>query len=431
MPFDARAARALQPGAHLTYSEAPGLRLVASATRRTWVYRYKSGTLMKQVKLGEWPAMTWGDALAAWGEQRATKAAGADPGAAKRADRAKVAEAAQAAKRAREAEAFTVRKLCDSYLVSLKLSRKAKGRTEVGRLFDTMLAPIAELAPAAVTRSVAFDLIMAYSATPVVAKALRAELGGAWDHGYDSGRLSDDVPNWWRQILRGKLRTKGRLVAGEVVNQKRVLDEKEIGALINWLPNYPRNTQDALVLYLWTMCRGAEIVSMHADEIRQEGAVLWWQLPKAKTKNANVAVATDLRVPLVGRAKDVVKRRLAASPGGYLFANGRKGTRLPHIDQRAVGVAVWYQMPYSQTRPEAPRARCPITLWAPHDLRRSSRTLVASMGCQNDVGEALLGHVQPGIVGVYNLYSYDAERLAWLEKLSDKLEALAAAAVTV
>ena len=106
-------------------------------------------------------------------------------------------------------------------------------------------------------------------------------------------------------------------------------------------------------------------------------------------------------------------------------------SKFPHIEQKAVGLAVWYQMPYSKTKSVSERPRCPITLWAPHDLRRSSRTLVASMGCPNDVGEALLGHVQPGIVGVYNLFSYDAERVAWLEKLSDKLESLAAAAVTV
>lgn len=37
--FDARRAKALEPGAHMIIEEAPGLRLVATATRKTWTYR--------------------------------------------------------------------------------------------------------------------------------------------------------------------------------------------------------------------------------------------------------------------------------------------------------------------------------------------------------------------------------------------------------
>jgi integrase len=87
---------------------------------------------------------------------------------------------------------------------------------------------------------------------------------------------------------------------------------------------------------------------------------------------------------------------------------------------------VWTRMPYAKTHSDYIRARLPVTHWGPHDLRRSCRTLLASMGCPSEVGEALLGHVQPGIEGVYNLHTYDAERLAWLTKLSAKLEELAA-----
>jgi integrase len=62
---------------------------------------------------------------------------------------------------------------------------------------------------------------------------------------------------------------------------------------------------------------------------------------------------------------------------------------------------------------------------APHDLRRSVRTLLAKMGCPNDVAESVLGHMQGGIVGVYNRHTYDAERLDWLTRLDVRLEQLA------
>ena len=63
--------------------------------------------------------------------------------------------------------------------------------------------------------------------------------------------------------------------------------------------------------------------------------------------------------------------------------------------------------------------------WAPHDLRRSARTLLAAMGCPGDVAESVLGHMIPGVAGVYNRHQYDAERVEWLRRLSERLEELA------
>lgn len=203
---------------------------------------------------------------------------------------------------------------------------------------------------------------------------------------------------------------------------KRVLSDAELGEVIRWLPNFPRSTQDALVLYMWTATRGAEIVSMHASEIAEEADGWWWTVPKAKTKNADHPLATDLRVPLIGRALFVVKRRLAVAQGGYLFPSR---TKRGHIEQKAVSLSVWSHQPYSETKPEYIRARMDVTNWAPHDLRRTSRTLLAAMRCPQEVAEAVLGHVQPGVVGVYNRHGYDAEKRHWLTLLDERLEELA------
>jgi integrase len=83
-------------------------------------------------------------------------------------------------------------------------------------------------------------------------------------------------------------------------------------------------------------------------------------------------------------------------------------------------------MPRCETREEWVRPRLPVADWAPHDLRRSGRTLLASIGCPADVGEAILGHLPPGIQAVYNRHGYDAERRLWLTRLAARLEALAA-----
>jgi integrase len=243
----------------------------------------------------------------------------------------------------------------------------------------------------------------------------------------DAGRLPQDTPNWWRQLMRGKLRSVGRLVAGRRVTTKRFLSADEMGKLVQWLPNFSEMVQDVLTLYLWTGTRGSEIVAMEAHEIQEEATGLWWTIPKVKTKNARHPQATDLRVPLIGRAAKIVQKRMASAPAsGYLFAAETEegGT---HTAQQAIGAAVNYVQPYCQTAKRHVRERLPVTHWAPHDLRRSTRTLLASMGCPPEVAEAVLGHLPKGIEGTYNRHTYDLERLAWLTRLDEKLEALVGA----
>lgn len=50
--------------------------------------------------------------------------------------------------------------------------------------------------------------------------------------------------------------------------------------------------------------------------------------------------------------------------------------------------------------------------------------MIAGLGCPHEIGEALLGHVQPGVGGIYNLHQYDAERREWLQRWSDRLDGL-------
>lgn len=420
MAFDARAAKVLQAGEHMIVDDAPGLRLVATATRRTWTYRFKSPVdgRMRQISLGRWPAMSPSSAFAAWEEARARRDAGEDPAKTKRSDRA----AERAAAVAPKPVGYTVRKLVDHYLDEhIKHRRQEKGQIETRRLFDKYLGEVADLQASAVTRSVAYALLSGMADKPVVASMLRAELGAAWDLALDAGRIPQEVPNWWRLVMRGRLQSKGKMVAGQRVGTaKRVLTLDEMRDLMVWMPNFSRNVADVLTLYMLTGTRGAEIVQMHASEIAEEADGLWWTCPKAKTKNARHANAGDLRVPLVGRAEEIVRRRVELYPSGFLFPTVGT-TKCPHMQQKAIQTAVWVHQPYATTRPEDLRPRLEVTHWAPHDLRRSVRTQLAAMGCPAEVAESVLGHMLPGVQGVYNRHQYDAERRQWLTLLERRL----------
>jgi integrase len=168
-------------------------------------------------------------------------------------------------------------------------------------------------------------------------------------------------------------------------------------------------------MYLWTGTRGSEIMSIERGEISEEADGLWWTIPKTKTKNARHALATDMRGPLVGRAELLVRRRMEVHER-YLFPARAAGQAMP---QKAVQTMVYYHQPYSATTPESTRPRLTVSHWAPHDLRRTVRTMLAALGCPNDVAESVLGHMQPG---VYNRHQYDRERREWITRLSDHLE---------
>jgi integrase len=276
-----------------------------------------------------------------------------------------------------------------------------------------------------VTRAQCFDVLDARKATPMATAKLRSMLGSAWEFALDAGRLDGNTPNWWRQLMQGKLKSKGKVMGGKHVGQsRRALRNEEIAALLGWLGNMHQIGRDAVVMYLWTCARGSEIFAMRPEHVAKEGAVLWWTVPKELTKNARFAEAVDLRVPLFGQARQVVERRLASvGRSGFLFENG-KGEQ---YTQHAFSTYIYDLQPYS---PKAKRrgsqvTEMPVTNWTPHNLRRTGRTLLAALGCPREIAEAVVGHMPPAIEATYNVHTYDAERVEWLQRLDAHLASLA------
>lgn len=427
MHFDPRAAKLLQSGQHMVIEGCPGLRMVASATRKTWIYRYKSPTdgRMRQVSIGPWPATTVQTAAERWQALRDARGAGADPAVERRAERRAEQVAAPAV--------YTVDALVRDYITGhLATARQPAGALAAERALLRVLADSPELAQRAaesVTRTDAYKLLEARRGHPTAAAKLRSLLGAAWDVALDAGRLPDNAPNWWRQVLKGKLKSRGKIVGGEHVGpQRRVLRPAEIAALLAWLPNMHAVAADTVQMYLWTCARGVEILGMRPEQISEEGDGWWWTVPRVATKNARHERAVDHRVPLIGRALQIVQGRLGAvGPAGWLFADvdGRQYT------QHRLSTYIYDLQPHSakSTRRQGQGLALPVAGWTPHALRRTGRTLLASLGCIDEIGEAILGHLPRDIVGVYNAYTYDAERRQWLSRLADYLEEVAAASV--
>ena len=432
MKFDARRAKLLQPQQHIAFDDFPGLRLEATVTRRTWTYRYRSPLdgNMRQIKLGDWPAMPLAAAVVQWETKRGIRDTGEDPALARR--RARVHVAGLDAKHG--LGAYTVRCLVADYLAGhVEHNASPAVQTNTRYALGSPIEPILDKLPETVTRKMAFDLLERLRDRPTYANRIKMELSAAWDYALDAGRLPENTPNWWRQIMRGRLRSKGRSRNGERVTDRRVLTGPEITALVPWVQVLEEDVADVAQLYLWTGQRGNEIVAMQGVELSEATDGLWWTIPKAKTKNKRIERATAHRVPLVGRAELIVRRRWAIYGASYLFPytalkSGRRPAKSRKcITQASVGQIIARCQPYWKGNNKLVTDRpIPVTGWTPHDLRRTARTMLGAMGCANEVAEEIIGHIKPGIVGVYNLYTYDAEKREWLTKLAARLEELAA-----
>lgn len=424
MVFDARAAKLLQEGKALAIASCPGLRLQAMKNLKTWTYRYKTPEgKLKQVAIGPWPTLSLQDAMARWLELRGQRVAGVDPAQLRKVQRSAAKATPQAAK------SYTVDALVRNYIDGhLLVSRKAQGATAAKNALERLLEEDPEFAAmdaAQVSRGRCFTVLDKRKGRPTAAAKLRSLLGSAWDYGLDSGKLDGDVPNWWRQVMRGRLKSKGKVMGGQHIGRRRrVLNDDEVGELLRWLPNLHSNGRDGLVLYLWTGARGSEIFGMRPEFISQERGEWWWTVPKEETKNARHELAEDLRVPLFGRALEIVQRRMkTVGKSGLLFENG-KGEQYAQRDFSGYIYDLQSYSPKGQRR-KNPATNLPVGDWTPHNLRRTSRTMLAAIGCPSEIAEAIIGHMPDEIEATYNLHSYDAERRHWLQRLDAHLEALA------
>ena len=60
--------------------------------------------------------------------------------------------------------------------------------------------------------------------------------------------------------------------------------------------------------------------------------------------------------------------------------------------------------------------------WTIHDLRRTSRSLMSRAGINADIAERCLGHVIPGVRGVYDRHEYHREKKLAFDALASLIE---------
>lgn len=443
-------------GEELADPEHPGLRVRCNrkkgkvgkedSVQHVFFYRYRNASgALRQVEIGVLgPTKKLTDIRSEWQGMKDAVRNGQDPRAIAKAERQRVV----AERRAEQVRALTVGNVIEQYLSELvEKKRKAKGAAETRRMLQQLIRlgtwaaeqrardkaagrrrlvlpkgarDVADLPAAEFTRSMAHDLLRVFGeSAPRVAGMARQELRGAWRYAITAGRIEGPSP--FEKVAGAAKDDFGGGALVSVSKRERWLSKEEVGSLLRWMDEpsaYSRTVHDALELVLRTGLRSGEVCAIHSRELSRRDGVLWLDVPAARMKGKK-----DHSVPLVGRAEKIVLARMPEKDG-YLFPSSR-GQK--PIDQKVLGVEVYACSGRSTAAAYKYRRICPVPDWAPHDLRRTARTLLAELGCPYEVAEAILAHTLPGVHGVYNRAQYANEKVDWLTRLGTRLDELAAA----
>jgi integrase len=186
----------------------------------------------------------------------------------------------------------------------------------------------------------------------------------------------------------------------ETKPRERVLADPELVAI--WNACADDDFGRIVRLLILTGARRSEIGDMHWSEINPDRGT--FTIPAARSKNGRphtLPVLPAMRSIIEGVAHRVSRDQL--------------------FGERSHGFTVWDRSKIALD------ARCGVSDWTLHDIRRSVATKMADLGIQPHIIEQILNHQsghKAGIAGVYNRSVYEREVRAALAQWHDHIRAL-------
>ncbi|MDN3518067.1 tyrosine-type recombinase/integrase [Aquisalimonas lutea] len=385
---------------------------VSKAGVVTFFQFYRMEGKRRFMNLGRYPDKSLRDAREEAAEARNLVQQGVDPQDKREADR----EAEKAEKRRRDAEPLV------SDAVATYIRKHVSGLASekpITRYFERDLVPeLGELKVKDVRRRDVLNMVEKKAAqTPTAARHLLAYTKGFFDWCVDREYI-DASPA--AGIKPKSVKAEGKKNALRPGKRARVLDAGETRTFWNEVEGcgVRRLTALALKLVLVTGQRPGEVAGIHKDEI--DGDV--WTIPaerRLKTESEHVVPLAPLALELIEQAQQEVQRlqaRRSDKATGYIF-EAYPGSAL------TVGALSKAVTRYAEALGNQDDTKWGH--WTPHDLRRTCRTGLSEMDIPDEIGEAVIGHVKLGMVGVYNQNKYVNRKREALEAWERRLLRLA------
>jgi integrase len=200
---------------------------------------------------------------------------------------------------------------------------------------------------------------------------------------------------------------KPRAMFGEKMSRDRVLTDEELFALWRAAGRTPYPHGPVYQLLVLTALRLNEVADATRAEIDAAGRV--WEIPAArmkgrpgKAKPHAVPITDEMRTVLDGlprfRGHCLFTTTFGKSP---VWMNAKVKRRL---DRRMLHTLRALARMRGETSPVE------LPPWQNHDIRRTVRSNLSRLKIAEEVREAVLAHVRPGIKGVYDKYKYLDEK---------------------
>jgi integrase len=196
--------------------------------------------------------------------------------------------------------------------------------------------------------------------------------------------------------------------------KQRALSDKELEGLFKALPELKMqgSVRDLLLFQLYTAVRPSEAREATWDEIDTNTSR--WTIPEGRMK-----MKKEHLVPLTGPAVAVLDRMSVFGKSSYVF-KGEKEDK--PFNLQVLGHALRRQENLKILK------RHGVKPFQPHDIRRTSATIMRRLG-YGLVVDRVLAHVAKSVIDKhYDLHDYEAEKRAALEGLAQYLEAIDAKA---
>jgi integrase len=398
------------PGFGVRVGDATDAARPGKASKVTFILyaRFSPGSASVRRTIGTYGAMSLERAREVAGEWRSMVDKGIDPAAAE----AEKIAATQREALARQKHAFAA--VAEAFITD-KVSKERKGKSVERDLRGAFIAAWGDRPISEITDLDVLEIIKAKKrAAPQMARHLLT--------------IVKRFFNWaiGQHVYGLKASPCDRLKAKEIIGEKatrsRRLTDQEIIAFWRATERMPYPVGPAYQWLILTGLRLKEATDVSWPEI--SGDVL--TVPASRMKGRNDK-AREHMVPLPPMALDLIAKlpRLNGGPFLFSYSNGQTPMTMTSDIKHNLDARMLRSLrAMARRRGDNPHA---VTLpkWVNHDLRRTVRSGLSALRVPQNVAEAVLAHVPPGIVGTYDTHEYFDEKREALELWAKRLAVIA------
>lgn len=352
-----------------------------------WLVRYTTNGKRREIALDKYPQLSLVDARAQCAILKAEIKSGIDP----QAER----------KRPAVVKIHIVDELAEDWLKDCE--KRLKHPNIPRRVYEKNLAPV-------------FGELSLERVTPLDIRAAIEKIVKS-----NRPTIANDALMYCKQLFRHAIRLNlmttnpaeaftVHQAGGVEKSRDRYLTVEELAKVFSTFRQYSdqftRENYLAVALLLVLGVRKGELIAAEWCEFDIDKAI--WNIPQERSKTG-VAISVPLPPVAIEWLQELHVRACGSE---YVFPKRRSSIRNGHISPDTLNAAIMKLFK---------GGNMPVEHFTVHDLRRTCRSLMSSVGVPGHVAERCLNHKLKGVEGIYDRYDYLSERKDALEKIADLL----------